>query len=215
MPRDVEGAPRIIGVDPARFGDDRSVIVKRQGLQMFSPLVYRGVDNMDLAGRVASVITEWQPDAVFIDSGAGAGVIDRLRQLGYDVMEVPFGGKATHPNLFVNRRSEMWWGVKDWLASGGAIPNDPALKQELATPIYWFDSAGRKVLEGKDEIKKRLLGAGSPDIADALALTFAQPVAPRLSLEEEFLSRHQIHRQPRYDPFAPNNPDRYDPFADL
>ena len=167
---------------------------------MFSPLVYRGVDNLDLAGRVAAVIEEWRPDAVFIDSGAG--VIDRLRQLGFHVIEVPFGGKATHPNLFVNRRSEMWWGVKDWLASGGAIPNDPALKQELATPSYWFDSAGRKVLEGKDEIKKRLLRAGSPDIADALALTFAQPLAPRLSLEEEILSRHQIHRQQKkYDMF--------------
>ena len=224
MPRDIERAPRILGVDPARFGDDRSVIVKRQGLVMFPPLVFRGVDNMDLAARVANVITEWRPDAVFIDSGAGAGVIDRLRQLGYDVIEVPFGGKATHPNLFLNRRSEMWWGVKEWLASGGAIPNDPALKQELATPIYWFDAQGRRVLEPKDEIKKRLLGASSCDIGDALALSFAHPVSPRLSYEEEVLARHQIHRQQKYDPFAddgrynpfaPDKTDRYNPFEDL
>lgn len=177
--KDVLDAPKILGVDPARFGDDRSVIFKRQGLQAFTPLVYRGIDNMDLAARVAAQIEQWQPDAVFIDSGAGAGVIDRLRQLGYDVTEVPFGGKATMPNLFVNRRAEMWWGMKEWLDLGGAIPNDNALKQELATPIYWFDSAGRKVLEPKDEIKKRLQGGGSPDMADALALTFAYPVKKR------------------------------------
>lgn len=177
--KDVLDAAKILGVDPARFGDDRSVIFKRQGLQAFTPLVYRGIDNMDLAARVAAQIEQWVPDAVFIDSGAGAGVIDRLRQLGYDVTEVPFGGKATMPNLFVNRRAEMWWGMKEWLDLGGAIPNDNALKQELATPIYWFDSAGRKVLEPKDEIKKRLQGGGSPDMADALALTFAYPVKKR------------------------------------
>ncbi|NDF13529.1 MAG: terminase, partial [Proteobacteria bacterium] len=67
--RDVSYAPKIIGVDPARFGDDRSVIFKRQGLQAFSPAVYRGIDNMDLASRVAALIQEWEPDAVFVDAG--------------------------------------------------------------------------------------------------------------------------------------------------
>lgn len=179
---DVDHAPRILGVDPARFGDDRSVIVKRQGLQCFAPMIYRGLDNMELAGRVAAVIQSWQPDAVFIDLGAGAGVIDRLRQLEYDVIEVPFGGKAIHQHLFLNRRTEMWWNLKEWLESGGAIPNDPGLKQELATPVYWYDAAGKKVLEPKDEIKKRLQGGGSPDIADALALTFAHPIGKRSPL---------------------------------
>jgi len=177
--KDVVGAPKILGVDPARFGDDRSVIFKRQGLQSFDPLVYRGLDNMDLAARVAAVIEQWEPDAVFIDAGAGAGVIDRLRQLDYDVVEVPFGGKATQAHLFVNRRAEMWFEMADWIKQGGAIPNDVSLKQELATPVYWYDAAGRKMLEPKDEIKKRLQGGGSPDMADALALTFAYPVRKR------------------------------------
>lgn len=200
--KDVLGAPKVIGIDPARFGDDRSVIVKRQGLQMFTPDVYRGIGNMDLAARSASVIQEWQPDAVFIDSGAGAGVIDRLRQLGYDVVEVPFGGKALKPAQFVNRRAEMWFEMRDWIQAGGAIPNDLALKSELATPVYWFDAQGRKVLEPKDEIKKRLHDAGSPDIADALALTFAAPVFAREPIDEV---RHLLRRQkPQadYDPFA-------------
>lgn len=186
---DVSHAPRILGVDPARFGDDRSVVIGRQGLQCFNPDIYRGIDNMELASRVAAKITTWQPDAVFIDSGAGAGVIDRLRQLGHDVIEVPFGGKATNPNLYVNRRGEMWDSMAEWLKSGGAIPNISALKQELATPIYWYDASGRKVLEPKDEIKKRLQGGGSPDIADALALTFAHPVSKRSEYHELMTSR--------------------------
>ena len=132
---------------------------------------------MDLASRVANLIEEHDPDAVFIDAGAGSGVIDRLRQLDYGVIEVPFGGKAVKPELHINRRTEMWWEMKEWIELGGAIPNDNILKQELATPIYWYDSAGRRVLESKDLIKKRLQGAGSPDLADALALTFAHPVA--------------------------------------
>jgi hypothetical protein len=177
---ETEHAPRVIGIDPARFGDDRSVIFKRQGLQAFDPMVYRGIDNMALAGIVANVIEQWHPDAVFCDAGAGSGVIDRLRQLEYDVMEVPFGGKALNPQLSVNRRTEMWWLMKEWVEQGGAIPDDIALKQELATPTYWFDSAGRRVLEPKDQIKKRLQGAGSPDLADALALTFAYPVKKRM-----------------------------------
>ena len=207
--RDVEGMPRILGVDPARFGDDRSVIVKRQGLQMFDPLIFRGLNNMDLASRVAAVIEDWKPQGVFIDSGAGAGVIDRLRQLHYDVTEVAFGGKATAERQYVNKRTEMWWSVKDWIAAGGAIPNDPALKQELATPIYWFDPAGRKVLESKDDIKERLLkgkegGGGSPDIADALALTFAHPVHVPEVIEVlgQIMQRHGIGQQAPYDMFA-------------
>lgn len=179
---EIRSAPRVLGVDPARFGDDRSVIVQRQGLVMFPPLIMRGVDNMALADRVAAVIGSWQPDAVFIDAGAGAGVIDRLRQMGHRCVEVSFGGRAIKPHLFANRRTEMWMELRDWLLAGGAIPKDLALQQELATPIYWFDSAGRKVLEPKDEIKKRLPGAGSPDIADALALTFAAPVTPKEGL---------------------------------
>ena len=175
---DIEHAPRIVGVDPARFGNDRSVIVRRQGLCMYDPDVRAGIDNMSLADRVANVIASWRPNAVFIDAGAGSGVIDRLRQMGHSVVEVPFGGKAT-TSQFHNRRAQMWWEMREWLRSGGAIPRNAALKQELAAPTYSYDSQGRVVLESKDSIRKRLHGAGSPDIADALALTFAAPVSKR------------------------------------
>ena len=195
---DIIDQPLIVGVDPARFGDDRSVIVLRQGLRMEPPIVHHGIDNMALAAAVANVIEDRDPDAVFIDSGAGAGVIDRLRQLGYDVIEVPFGGKASNPNLFVNKRAEMWWGVKDWIDMGGVLPERTDLLTELSTPTYWYDAVGKRCLESKDEIKKRLQGGGSPDIADALALTFAYPVAKQLPRE----IRERVDPRPRdYDPY--------------
>ena len=182
--RDVMGAPKIFGVDPARFGDDRSVLIMRRGLQAFDPIVWRGLDNMEVAARVAARIEDERPDAVFIDSGAGAGIIDRLRQLGLDVIEVPFGAKALKADQYVNRRAEMWWEMSQWIRNGGAIPNRMDLKQELATPTFWYDPSGRRILESKDDIKSRLKGESSPDIADALALTFAAPVRCRDAYEE-------------------------------
>ena len=199
---DVEFSPVVFGIDPARFGDDRSVVFRRQGKQGFKPIVYRGIDNMDLAARIANLIEEHNPDAVFCDAGAGSGVIDRLRQLSYDVIEIPFGGKATKPEQYINRRTEMWWLMKEWIEEGGAIPNDTALKQELATPIYWYDNVGRKVLECKDQIKKRLQGAGSPDLADALALTFALPVSKKQP-EDIYIKRSKVATQKKeYDPYT-------------
>lgn len=176
---DVAGMPMIFGVDVARFGSDASVICSRRGLVAFPPVVFRGLDNMELADRVAAEIAASHPDAVFIDAGQGQGVIDRLRHMGHRVVEVPFGGKALHAARFVNRRSEMWYGMREWLKAGGCLAaggqNGMRLKSELSTPLYWYDAAGKIVLEPKDKIKERL--GASPDIADALALTFAAPVS--------------------------------------
>ena len=169
-------APVVLGVDPARFGDDRSVIMGRQGLAAMAPVILRGVDNMELADRVVQEISGLRPDAVFCDAGAGAGVIDRLRMLGHEVIEVPFGGKSSDPQ-YLNKRSEMWFVMAGWLKDGGAIPDLPELKQDLAGPVFHYDTAGRKCLETKDDMKKR--GISSPDIGDALALTFAYPVGKR------------------------------------
>lgn len=172
--RDVEGAPVVIGVDVARFGDDRSAICRRKGLWCQSVRTLEKLDNMTFAGIVAEEIRRCSADAVFIDAGRGEGVIDRLRQMGFSVMEVNFGSHAVDRNRYANKRTEMWDAVKNWLEAGGAIPNDPALKSELAAPSYSFDAAGRMVLEPKEKLKER--GLRSPDLADALALTFAAPV---------------------------------------
>jgi hypothetical protein len=176
-PGELDHAPRILGVDPARFGNDRAVIVRRQGLQVFDPIVKHGQDNMRLARIVAQEIDQWKPDAVFIDAGAGAGVIDRLRQLGHGhIIEVPFGSAANDDKQFVNHRTEMWWKMREWIVSGGALPNNEKMRMEMATPTYSYDAKERKVLESKDQIKKRLPKSGSPDLADAVAVTFSSVV---------------------------------------
>jgi len=193
----LDGAPRIMGVDVARFGDDRCTIVRRQGLQAYPPQVWAKLDNMTFVGHVAQAIADWHPDAVFIDVGNGTGVIDRLRQLGFDVNEVAFGGRANRQGLYVNRRTEMWAEMAEWVKSGGSIPNDPGLKTDLCTPTYSFDSANKMSLEKKDDIKKR--GGRSPDIGDALALTFAAPVAPRHGVVYE---RAYDTVKTEYDPFS-------------
>lgn len=208
-PGEMDYAPRILGVDPARFGDDRSVIFPRQGLQAFDPFVFEGIDNMALAAKVAHRIEEWEPDAVFIDSGNGGGVIDRLRQMGHDVIEVNFGGKSS-THLYANKRAQMWFDMRDWLRAGGAIPNLPALKQDLAAPTYRYNPSNALILEPKEDIKKR--GLPSPDLGDALALTFAHPVTKRNPFRSTRPATH-------YDPLAEfasfhNNAKRdYDPLA--
>lgn len=173
-PAEVAHAPRIIGVDPARFGADRSVIFRRQGLQSFPPLVLQKTDQMTLAAQVAASVREFRPDAVFIDAGCGGGVIDRLRQLGFTVTEIHFGAAPLKAGQYANKRAEMWGEMTAWLQEGGALPASAALKADLCGVRYDFDAAGRLRLESKEALKAR--SGRSPDLADALALTFALPV---------------------------------------
>ena len=173
---------KVIGVDVARFGDDKSVIFFRQGRDG-SVLPYErhaGWDTMQLAARVADWIQRWYADAVFIDDGGvGGGVVDRLHHLGFrSVHGVNFGGRSDYGltrERASNKRTEMWLSARHWLA-GGALPKDARLAAELAAPMYRYDANNALVLEPKAEMRKR--GIPSPDIADALALTFAYPFMP-------------------------------------
>ena len=167
-------SPRILGVDPARFGDDRSVIFRRQGVKAFAPVVLKQVDNMALAAHVAHEIESFRPDAVFVDAGCGGGVIDRLRQLGFTVTEVPFGGAPMKAGQYANKRAEMWGEMASWIKSVGSLPDVAELKADLCQTSYDYDAAGRLRLEPKEKLKART--GKSPDLADALALTFAAPV---------------------------------------
>ncbi len=173
--REVHGAEKVIGVDVARFGADRSAICLRHGLWCKSITPYSGLANDELADRLAHAIRDFQPDAVFIDAGGGQGVIDFLRRWRFDVTEVNFGGKPYNDGKYWNKRAEMWGEMRDWLKRGGAIPDDPDLKTDLSQPHYGYsDDNSRIKLESKDRIKAR--GGRSPDLGDALALTFAMPV---------------------------------------
>lgn len=199
--------PLVLGVDVARFGDDESVIYIRKGRdgRTYPPLKFRGVDTMSLAGKVAELQQHYRADAVFVDGGGvGGGVIDRLRQLRVPVIEVQFGAKpdnlnADEPNVsYANKRAEIWGAMRSWL-NGGTIPADDEMIEQLAGVMYAFNANNAIQLERKEDMKKR--GLSSPDIADALALTFAYPVIPSM-----FAGGPSELQQPpvltEYDPFA-------------
>lgn len=161
----------IMGVDVARFGDDKSVLAFRAGrdARTIPAQIYSGLDNMQLVSKIEQAIYTHNPDHICIDGGAGAGVIDRLKQLGYKVQEVLFGSSPTEPQYF-DYRTELYARLRDWLP-GGAIANDNDLKSGLANPEKeLIGRESREKLESKEKMKKR--GIKSPDQADALALTF-------------------------------------------
>lgn len=170
------GAPLILGVDIARFGDDQSVIRGRKGRdgRVIRPIKWRGMDTVFSAGKVAEAIDLYKPDACFIDGGGvGGGVVDILKSRNYKVTEVNFGATARDEKMYVNKRAEMYGLAKEWLDTG-QIDADSQLADDLTGPEYGFDKDGRIQLEKKSDMKKR--GLPSPDDADAFVLTFAQPV---------------------------------------
>ena len=165
----------ILGVDVARFGADRSVILRRRGDRVEDIRVLRQMDTMQLAGWVAAAIRECNPAQVYVDEiGVGAGVVDRLRELGHPVRGVNVAHKARQDGLYVNLRAEGYWTLRQRFMSGSiSIPADSQLAGELAALRYGFDSQGRLRMESKDEMRKR--GLPSPDKADALMLAFLAP----------------------------------------
>lgn len=170
-------APKIIGVDVARHGDDQTVILRRQGNKTWPAKKFRGKDTMQVARLVALEIQEWQPDATFVDAtGLGWGVVDKLHELHFDATPVQVGERADDPEHFFNKRAELWVRTRDWLKDGGEIDSeDGELEDDLAGPEYGVDEKMRTQLEKKEDMKDR--GLPSPDTAEALVMTFAEPVA--------------------------------------
>ena len=170
-----EKLEKLIGVDVARFGDDQSVILKRQGRKVHEPVKFRGLDTMSLASRVVEAIDEYKPDAVFIDGvGVGSGVVDRVRQLrpSANVIEVNAGQTANDSYKYFNKRAEMWGRVRDFLKAGADLPDDNELHEELQSVEYGFSHKQQIQIEKKEDMKAR--GLSSPDCADSLCLTFAE-----------------------------------------
>lgn len=188
-------APRVIGVDPARGGADATVIVVRQGRDLISLKRYQGEDTMTIVGRVIEAIEQFNPTLTVIDEGGlGYGILDRLTEQRYKVRGVNFGWKAKNPIAWGNKRAEMWGAMRDWLKTA-SMKEDRQLRADLIGPTKKPDSSGTIYLEGKKEMKAR--GLASPDAADALAVTFAFPIAHRDSAEK------QIKRV--YEPRAMSN----------
>ena len=163
----------VYGLDVARFGTDRSALCKRKGNVVMEVKSWGGLDLMQLVGAVVNEARTDNPVEICVDTiGLGSGVADRLREMGYNVRDVNVAeSSAMNPNA--NKlRDELWLAVKDWLATRTVrIPNDQTLRHELVAPRYNFSSSGKIVVESKDAMKKR--GMRSPDLADAVCLTFA------------------------------------------
>jgi hypothetical protein len=172
-----QSAPIVIGVDPARFGADATVIAVRQGRDIVKIIRHRGDDTMTVVGYVIEAIEEFKPTLVVIDEGGlGAGIVDRLKEQRYRVKGVNFGNKSKNPIMYGNMRAQMWGDMREWLKTA-AIPNDRFLKTDLISPMMKPDSRGTIFLESKKDMKAR--GLASPDAADAICVTFAFPVAHR------------------------------------
>jgi len=172
-------APLVMGIDPARGGADSTVIVLRRGRDLVAIKRFHGEDTMTIVGRVIDMIEEHKPTLVVIDEGGlGYGILDRLNEQRYKVKGVNFGWKAKNSIMWGNKRAEMWGTMKEWLRTA-SLPVDRQLKADLTGPLKKPNSSGTIFLEGKKEMRAR--GLASPDAADALAVTFAYPVAHRES----------------------------------
>lgn len=194
-------APLIMGVDPARYGDDSTIIRFRQGRDARSiPYVkMKGADNMQVANEVAHLAEKYNPDGICIDAGNGTGIIDRLREMGFKVHEVWFGGGSPEPE-WANFRTYMWAKVRDWLG-GGCIDRDPFLADDLAGPEYRFQKSSDKlVLESKEEMKRR--GLASPDHGDALACTFAVKIASKALNTSKTGRKTRVAKDIDWSPFS-------------
>lgn len=171
----INPAPLVMGLDVARFGDDRTVLVRRRGMALEGYDVWTKADLMYTSSRTAELMARYRPQAVFVDAiGVGGGVVDHLKSLGHRVIGVNAGGLPVNVKLYSNLKAEMWGKVREWLSTA-IMPNDEALKNDLLAPVYEYDAYGKLKIESKAKLKAR--GVASTDIADALALTFAQPVA--------------------------------------
>ena len=181
-PEVYQWAQKRIGVDVARFGDDRTVLFPRQGLAAFTPKVLRHARGASVSTEIATAVmaakSRWGSELELMDvtGGWAAGARDVLLTAGVPVIELNFGGEAIDPK-YENRRAELWFGGAQWIKGGGWLPKLPELVGELVTPTYTFSKRGKFLMEPKDLVKQRL--GRSPDLADAFMCTFGMPEMPR------------------------------------
>lgn len=173
--------PLILSVDVARFGNNENVAVFRRGRDARTMPVsrWRGLPVTETADRIGNLIVQHKPDAVFIDEGGvGGGVVDCLHRMHHAVTPVNFGASAGgRPGgvLVGNKRSEMWVALREWLREGGCIPQSEDLRDQLIAMEYHFNKKQEIMLISKEDL--RAIGKPSPDWGDALAMSFAFPVA--------------------------------------
>ena len=194
-----ERLPKILAVDVARFGDDRTVLGIRQGRHFSIYAALRGASTVETTAKIVECWEREKPDAVIVDGdGIGAGVVDQLRDRGYrdrdGLHEFHGGGRAFDPNMYFNRRAECWGNAANWLKAGAQIPDDPALEIDLTGPQYGYSNKSQIQLEKKEDMNAR--GLASPDLGHTLAMTFAVNVSARIRERKEWyeeLARYRYH----------------------
>jgi len=185
-------AQKRLGVDVARFGDDRTVIFPRQGMAAYKPIVMRNARTNEIAAKVMVCKQRWGAELILVDDTGhwGHGVIDQLVTVGAGAIGINYAGKALNVR-YKNRRAEMWITGAEAIRHGAALPNLPEMVAELTVPTYTFVN-GVFQLEEKDQIKERL--GRSPDLADAYMQTYAMPEMPN-----EVMSRLRGRQTTRHD----------------
>lgn len=193
-PEQYNFAPVIIAVDPAWTGEDKFIISMRQGLHFKILGEYEYNDNdVQMASIIAQFEDEYRADAVFVDMGYGTGIVSAAQAMGRQWMLVSFSGKSADIGC-LNKRAEMWKLMRDWLKSGGSIPPDQELYNELIAPETVGRLDGKIQLESKEDLKARV--GFSPNKADALAISFAYPVHKKFQNMPVNTARRD------YDPYA-------------
>lgn len=196
----------IMGVDVARYGTDASVVFIRRGRQAYPPYIYHDLPLPELAMKVRDLHREYGAHAIYVDgSGVGGGAVDCIRDVGLQCFDVDFSRKPSDMQ-YKNKRAEMWFNMKHWIDSGGAIPKMQQLMKELAAPTYERTENNQLQIEDKKKLRARL--GASPDLADALALTFCGYTS---ELNSEVMSeigrdyfevRRDQRRNSEFDPIA-------------
>ncbi|WP_249115795.1 terminase [Azoarcus sp. L1K30] len=196
-PEQYNFAPKILTCDPAWEGNDELVIGLRQGLSFrILHTMPKNDNDLIVAQKLAQFEDEEQADAVFVDAGFGTGIVSAGQGLGRDWVLVWFSSASGDIGC-LNKRAEMWKAARDWLKAGGAIPEDPQLRDELQAPELVPRIDGAIQIESKKDMKAR--GLPSPNRADALVLSFAYPVRKKDPIDA---LRAKHGRRQEHDPYA-------------
>jgi len=180
-----------LGCDVARYGRDKSVISIREGRKIHSIQEFKNYDTMEFATQIDRTAGRRAPDAIFIDSiGVGAGVVDKTRQMGLsNVVDANVSMKPQDVNKYQNKRAEMYFNLKAFVETGGKLPNDRELKEELLALKYFYNETSGKIqLMKKDDLKEEL--GRSPDKSDSVALHFFRNVRP-MGMRSQQQHQHQ------------------------
>ena len=213
--RDVEAAVKrrsdippdtkpVMGVDVARFGNDKTVIIIRQGPRVIHIDELRKSDIVNTTGAVITAALKYKVKDIIIDEiGVGAGVLDNLKaDRRFNAQGLNGSNSSSNNEKYLNLRAEVFDGLRQRFADGDiSIPNDPELISQLASLTYKYNARGQLQLESKDQI--RSTGRQSPDKADAIALAFTSEIKSRPRKSIKFFtdkSLRNLRYHQRHDP---------------